>query len=105
MKKGYKCILAIVNNGFSEEAMEAAKACGATGGTIMHARGTLSKDAESAFNVVMQSDKELLMTVAQAEKADDILRGLYKAVGGASKAQGIVFALPVDGTAGIGGAD
>ena len=23
MKKGYKCILAIVNNGFSEEAMDA----------------------------------------------------------------------------------
>ena len=29
MKKGYKCILAVVNNGFAEEAMEAAKACGA----------------------------------------------------------------------------
>ena len=28
MKNEFKCILAIVNNGFAEQAMEAAKACG-----------------------------------------------------------------------------
>ena len=49
MSSGYKCILAIVNNGFSEEAMEAAKACGARGGTILHGRGTISKEAENKY--------------------------------------------------------
>lgn len=102
MKKGYKCILAVVNNGFAEEAMEAAKDCGATGGTILHARGTVSKEAESAFNIAIQSDKELLMIIAKAEHTDAILKGLYHAVGTATKAQGIVFALPVDETVGLG---
>ena len=46
MKKTHKCILAIVNRGFAEVAMEAAKACGARGGTILQGRGTISKDAE-----------------------------------------------------------
>ncbi len=102
MEKGYKCIFAIVNNGFSEEAMEAAKACGAKGGTILHGRGTISKDAEKFFNITIQPEKEIVMILAQAKNADAILKGLYKAIGTSTQAQGIVFAIPVDETAGLG---
>ncbi len=99
--EGYKCILAVVNNGFSEEAMEAAKACGARGGTILHGRGTISKEAEKTFNITIQPDKEIVMILAQAEQIDGILKGLYKAIGTSTAAQGIVFALPVDEVVGI----
>ena len=64
MEKGFKCILAIVNNGFSEVAMDAAKACGAKGGTILHGRGTISKDAEKFFNISIQPEKEIVMILA-----------------------------------------
>ncbi|MBQ1230355.1 MAG: P-II family nitrogen regulator [Clostridia bacterium] len=101
MKKGYKCILAVVNNGFAEEAMEAAKACGAKGGTILHGRGTISKEAESAFNITIQPDKEIVMILAKEDRIDGILKGLYNAVGTATKAQGIVFAIPVDESVGL----
>ena len=102
MKKGYKCILAIVNSGFSEEAMEAAKASGAKGGTILHGRGTISKEAEKFFNITIQPEKEIVMILAKAEKIDVILKSLYNAVGTSTKAQGIVFAIPVDEAIGIG---
>ena len=101
MKKGYKCIFAIVNNGFSEEAMDAARACGAKGGTILHGRGTMSKEAEIAFNITIQPDKEIVMILAKSDKVDGILRGLYNAIGSATKAQGIVFAIPVDESVGL----
>ena len=101
MKKGYKCILAIVNNGFSEEAMEAAKSCGARGGTILHGRGTISKEAEKIFNITIQPEKEIVMILAGAEQTDGILKGLYNAIGTSTKAQGIVFALPVDEAIGL----
>ncbi len=101
MKKGYKCIFAVVNNGFAEEAMEAAKACGAKGGTILHGRGTISKEAESVFNITIQPDKEIVMILAKSDQIDAILKGLYNAIGTATKAQGIVFAIPVDETVGI----
>ena len=101
MSSGYKCILAIVNNGFSEEAMEAAKACGARGGTILHGRGTISKEAEKFFNISIQPEKEVVMILASALQTDAILKGLYNAIGTSTKAQGIVFALPVDETAGL----
>ncbi len=101
MKKGFKCILAIVNNGFSEVAMEAAKACGAKGGTILHGRGTISKDAEKFFAISIQPEKEIVMILAQNDLIDGILKGLYNAIGSSTPAQGIVFALPVDEAVGI----
>ena len=101
MKKAYKCILAIVNNGFSEVAMEAAKACGAKGGTVLSGRGTMSKDAEKFFNISIQPEKEIVMILAKSDLIDGILKGLYNAVGTATSAQGIAFALPVDEVVGI----
>ncbi len=101
MKKGYKCIFAVVNNGFAEEAMDAARASGATGGTILHGRGTISKEAESVFNITIQPDKEIVMILAKADGIDAILKALYNAVGTATKAQGIVFAIPVDESIGL----
>ena len=101
MENGFKCILAIVNNGFSEVAMDAAKACGARGGTILHGRGTISKDAEKFFNISIQPEKEIVMILAQNELIDSILKGLYDAIGSKTPAQGIAFAIPVDEVVGI----
>ena len=103
MKKGYKCIRAIINDGFSDLAMQTAKACGATGGTILNARGTASKDAEKFFNVTIQPEKEIVMILAKNDVVDAILKGLYSAVGTATEAQGIAFSLPVDEVAGLKG--
>ena len=101
MENGFKCILAIVNNGYSEVAMDAAKACGAKGGTILHGRGTISKDAEKFFNISIQPEKEIVMILAQNDLVDGILKGLYNAIGSKTPAQGIAFALPVDDVVGI----
>ena len=101
MENGFKCILAIVNNGYSEVAMDAAKACGAKGGTILHGRGTISKDAEKFFNISIQPEKEIVMILAQNDLIDGILKGLYNAIGSKTPAQGIAFALPVDDVVGI----
>ena len=41
------------------------------------------------------------MILAKADLVDGILKGLYKAVGSSTEAQGIAFAVPVDEVAGI----
>ena len=46
----YEVVFCIVNNGFSEAVMDAAKMYGARGGTILRARGTASKEAEKIFS-------------------------------------------------------
>ena len=101
MKNGYKCILAIVNNGFSEEAMEAAKACGAKGGTVLHGRGTISKEAEKMFNIAIQPEKEIVMILVESKIKNDILHALYRAVGLNTPGQGIAFTVPVESVVGL----
>ena len=60
MNDKYQMILCIVNSGFSETVMEAAKEAGARGGTVIHARGTANKEAEQFFHITIQPDKEIV---------------------------------------------
>lgn len=101
MDNEFVVILCIINNGFSETAMEAARQCGARGGTVIHGRGTASKEAEKFFNISIQPEKEIVMILAIKEIKDSILKALYNAVGTNTPAQGIAFALPVDDVIGI----
>lgn len=101
MDNEFVVILCIINNGFSEIAMEAAKQYGAKGGTVIHGRGTVSKEAEKFFNISIQPEKEIVMILTKKDQKDAILNGLYDHVGTSSEAQGIVFALPVEKVVGI----
>ena len=99
----FEVILCILNSGFSEEAMDAAKKAGARGGTIMHGRGTASKEAEKLFNISIQPEKEIVMILVKSDIRDKIMKSLYDAVGVNTPAQGIAFSMPVEDTIGIQG--
>lgn len=97
----YEMILCIVNAGFAEVVMDAARAAGAGGGTLLHARGTASKEAEKRFNIAINPDKEALMLVVPLKIKDDVLHAIYKVAGTGTNAQGIAFSLPVNDIVGI----
>jgi nitrogen regulatory protein PII len=101
--KGYdhEVIFCIVNAGFSEAAMDAAKKCGARGGTVIHARGTANTEAEKIFGITVEPDKEIVMILVPEGLTDAILHGLYREVGLDTAGQGIAFALPVDKVVGL----
>lgn len=97
----HEAIFCIVNSGYSEAVMDAAKKLGARGGTIMNARGTANKEAEKFFNITIQPEKEIVMILVPSALKEDILHALYKQVGLDTPGQGIAFALPVDGVVGL----
>ena len=97
----HEVILCVVNSGFSEAAMEAARECGASGGTVFRARGTANLEAEKMLNILIQPEKEVVMILVDSSVKNDILHALYKAVGLNTPGQGIVFSLPVDQVVGI----
>ena len=97
----FEIILCIVNQGFSEVAMDAAKKAGARGGTVMNGRGTASKESEKFYNITIQPEKEVIMILVAVEIKDKILKALYDAIGMDTSAQGIAFSLPVDNVVGI----
>ena len=63
----FELILCILNSGFSEVAMDAARKFGARGGTTMHGRGTATKEAEKIFNITIQPEKEIIMILANSK--------------------------------------
>lgn len=101
MKFEHELILCIVNVGFSDAVMEAARACGAGGGTVIHARGTANKEAETFFKITIQPEKEAVMILVPSAIKDSVLRALYEKVGLQTPGQGIALALPVDGVVGL----
>ena len=94
----YELIVCIVNAGFSQNVMEAARSAGAQGGTILRARGSANPEAEEFFSIRIQPDKEVLMILVPKAIKDDVLKAVYKDCGLADEAMGIAFSLPVNHT-------
>ena len=97
----HEVILAIVNSGYAEEAMEVAREQGVRGGTIINGRGVAREDAAAFFGITIHAEKEILMLVVEKGIRDNILNALYQRMGMGQKAQGIAFSLPVSDAAGL----
>ena len=97
----HELIICIVNNGFSDIVMEAAKEAGARGGTVLNARGTANKEAEAFFHIAIQPEKEVVMILVPLNVKDAVLHSLYEKAGLNTMGQGIAFSLPVDQVVGL----
>lgn len=97
----YSLIVAIAARGHSSAVMTAARAAGATGGTIVHAKGTGSQLTARFFGISIADEREMIYIAAPAEKRDDIMNAICDKAGKNTPAQAIVFALPVEAAAGL----
>ena len=97
-ENSFELVVCIVNAGFSQNVMEAARSAGARGGMVLRARGTANPEAEEFFNIAIQPDTEMVMILVPKEIKDDVMQAVYKEEGLATDAQGIVFSLPVSRT-------
>ena len=100
-KFAHEVIFCIVNIGYSDAVMDAAKKAGARGGTIINARGTGAKEAEAFFGITVEPEKEIVMILGPAADKDAVLQHLYDEVGLHTQGQGIAFSLPVDAAVGL----
>lgn len=97
----YSMIMAIVNQGFSEEVMKVARPKGASGGTVFHGRKISNAEAVKFWKISVQEEREMVMILAQKADKLEIMQAIGKHCGMHSKAQGIVLSLPVDGIVGL----
>ena len=94
--KEFELIMTIVNRGFSQAVMDAAREAGAKGGTILHGRGTGSKEAEQFFNIGLGGEKECVFIVVNKAERVKIMDAVMRAERFTSDAQGVIFTLPVE---------
>ena len=94
-------IIVIAEQGYTNIIMDAARAAGAYGGTVVHAKGTGMEAAEKFMGVSLAAEKEMVFIVTKTELKNAIMQAIMKNAGLDSKAKSIVFSLPVTDTAGL----
>ena len=99
--ESYEMILCVINAGYSDDVMDAAREAGARGGTVMHARGTANKEAETFFHITIQPDKDMVMLLVPVEIKDKVLHAIYRTAGLNTPGQGIAFSMPVSRAVGL----
>lgn len=92
----YSLIAAILNQGYSEDAMEVAREAGAGGGTVVHSRQIGSKETMSIPGISIHDEKEIIFIVAENDCKLKIMQAIGEKCGIRSEAQGIVLSLPID---------
>ena len=101
MTEKYELIITIINEGFSDVVMNAARESGARGGTIAHARGTGTKEIEKKYGIVITPQKEMIYILVNTKIRDQVMAAINKVGGIETNGQGIIFSLPVSDVSGL----
>lgn len=91
----HQLITIILNSGYADDAMAAARKAGAGGGTVVKARGTAKEGDESFFGVQIVPEKDMLLIVVENEKKDSVMEAIQKLECLSQPGSGIVFSSPV----------
>ena len=97
----YELLVAIANQGYTERIMDAARKVHASGGTVIHAKGTGSQLAEKFMGVTLVPEKEMVFSVVQKDRKNAVMQAIMDEAGTGTKAGAVVFSLPVTDTAGM----
>ena len=90
----HQLISVIVNKGFAEDTMNAARKAGANGGTIMNARGTAKEGDSKFFGIQIVPEKEMLWIVCETEKTTAIVEAIKNLDCLKQPGSGITFTMP-----------
>ncbi|MDR1247840.1 MAG: hypothetical protein LBK63_00920, partial [Treponema sp.] len=97
----FDLIISVVNQGYSDEFMAVAREAGASGGTVVNARGMAHQGPVKFFGISVQDEKEIIAILSARERKAPIMQAVSQAFGISSQAAGIIFSLPVDSVAGL----
>lgn len=99
----YGLILSVIDHGYAETLMEAAKSAGARGGTVLHGR-KIGVDGEAAplLGMEIQMEKQIVAILAPKEQKRAIMQAISSTCGITTEAQGVIFSLPIDEIEGLG---
>ncbi len=98
----FNLILAVYNAGFTNEVVSVARGAGATGGTVVHARGIAKEQGESFFGLTIQDEKEVIAILSPADMSRTIMDALNQKCGANTEISALLMLLPVTDVAGLG---
>ncbi len=96
----YKLVVAVVQRGYSDEAINAAKSKGAKGAVILSGKGR-GESVRKFFGFQVDPENETILMLVKEEFCVPIVKAIYGAVDYKSAARGMVFVLPVSYVSGM----
>lgn len=93
-------IITVADKGNTDLIMDVARGAGASGGTVVKAKGTGAEIAKF-FGASISEEKEMIYIVSKREDRDNIMHAIMDKAGANTQAHGIVFSLPVDKVVGV----
>ncbi|QOY38284.1 P-II family nitrogen regulator [Anaerobacillus isosaccharinicus] len=101
VNKEHKLIITIVKKGQAKKAVKASKLAGAEGGTIISGRGTGIHEQAKLFNILIEPEKDIVLTLIDRAKTSEVLKQIDEDAGLNQPGKGISFVLEVEKTIGI----
>ncbi len=97
----FKIVFAPVKTHKTDPIVDAAKKAGATGATIISARGTGVREARTFFGLTLEDQTDIVMFLLEEHMVDTILDVIKKAGEFNKPGTGIAFVLPVEKVVGL----
>lgn len=97
----FKIILAPVKTHKTDPIVDAAKAAGATGATIIPARGTGMREAKSFFGLTLEDQTDIVFFLLEEHLVKPVMEAIKTAGEFHKPGTGIAFVIPVDQVAGM----
>lgn len=97
----FKLVIAMVKTHKTERVVDAAKAAGATGATIIPARGTGIHEAKTFFGLTLEAQTDVVFFLLEEKLVESVLAAVYEAGRFKEPGTGIAFVLDVGRTIGL----
>ncbi|MDO5142447.1 MAG: hypothetical protein Q4D31_05445 [Eubacteriales bacterium] len=98
---GLDVVVVVMERGFTNVAMDAARRAGACGGTVIAARGVAEDEVKRFFGIEIHAEREIVFMVVKNEERQAVMTALTKAVGMKTRSRGVVLSLPVSDAIGL----
>lgn len=97
----FKLIISAVKTDVTDRVVDAAKAVGATGATIIPSHGTGVHEAKTFFGLSLEAQTDAIMFLLEEHLVEPVLKAIYEAGHFKRPGTGIAFVLPVDQVVGL----
>ena len=98
----HELVIAVVNTKYTDLAIEAARAAGATGATVFHTKSINNERAEQAVGTKVSRETDSIYFLTTLEYKTKIMEAVRDVAGLKTEGGAIIFSLPVDDLVGVG---
>lgn len=98
----HELVIAVVNTKFTDAAIEAARAAGATGATVFHTKSINNERAEQSIGTSISRETDSVFFLTTLEYKTKIMEAVRDAAGLKTEGGAVIFSLPVDDLVGVG---